>query len=81
MNKILIAAVAVLSLNAFAFAQGTAKKLAEPKCCAGKKCKHATGEDKHHKCNKHCHGASQKKGTCCAGINKKPAAKPAAKKK
>lgn len=79
MRNFMIAAVALVSCTAFAFAQGTTKKLEEPKCCKGTKCKHATGEDKHHTCNKHCHSKDQKKGECCAGFNKtKPAAKPKA---
>lgn len=77
MNKMIMAAVAVLSCTTFALAQGTDKKLVEPKCCKGMKCKHATGEDKHHKCNKFCHSKAQKKGECCKGYNNpKPAAKP-----
>ena len=79
MKNFMIVAVALLSCTAFVFAQGTTKKLAEPKCCKGMKCKHAMGEDKHHKCNKFCHSKMQKKGECCKGYNTpKPAAKPKA---
>ena len=78
MKNFMIAAVALVSCTAFAFAQGTTKKLTEPKCCKGMKCKHATGEDKHHKCNKFCHSKAQKKGECCKGYN---TPKPAPKKK
>ena len=80
MKKMMFVAVALLSCTAFGFAQGTAKKLAEPKCCAGKHCVHATGEDKHHVCNKACHSKMQKAGECCKGYNTpKPAPKPAPK--
>ena len=85
MKKMIFVAVALLSCTAFSFAQGTTKKLVEPKCCAGKHCVHATGEDKHHVCNKFCHDKMQKKGECCRGYNKpKPATKskaPTTKKK
>ena len=85
MKKMIFVAVALLSCTAFSFAQGTTKKLVEPKCCAGKHCIHATGEDKHHVCNKFCHDKMQKKGECCRGYNKpKPATKskaPITKKK
>lgn len=77
MKKMMFVAVALLSCTAFGFAQGTTKKLHEPKCCKGMKCKHATGEDKHHVCNKACHSKMQKTGECCKGYNTpKPAPKP-----
>lgn len=79
MKKMISVAVALLSCTAFGFAQGATKKLHEPKCCAGKHCVHATGEDKHHVCNKHCHDKMQKKGECCRGYNKpKPTSPPKA---
>lgn len=62
----LILLAAALSVCAVSFAKPP--KLAEPKCCQGKKCHHVVGESKkHHKCNKFCHDKRQKKGECCAG--------------
>lgn len=65
MKRLLITVVAVLSCSVYGFAQ-TKAPLEEPKCCAGKQCKHATGEDKHHVCTPSCHDSHQKKGSCCA---------------
>ncbi|WP_309721746.1 hypothetical protein [Armatimonas sp.] len=65
MDKMLATVVALMACTGFAFAQGTTQKLEEPKCCKGMKCKHATGEDKHHVCGSSCHDSHQKKGQCC----------------
>lgn len=72
MKNVLIATIAALSCVSLGFAQGSAKKFKEPKCCKGLQCHHTLGEAKHHKCNKHCHSKAQPKGECCNGYSPKP---------